>query len=312
MRDVLALAADLHRRHRPFVLATVVWARSPSSGKAGGTALIEPDGTVHGWIGGACAEPAVLREARRILRDGSPRLMYMGPAEELDGARRDGVTVVPIACGSEGSLEVFMEPVLPRPHVVIAGRSPAVGTLTHLLAALDWMATVVGDEAPEALHESTVHVPLAEWDSIEIGEFTPIIVASQGHFDEPVLVKALESASAYIGLVASRSRAATVLGYLRDRGYSEDELGRIESPAGIDLGPIEHREIAVAMLARLVELRAAGAFEGASPSATQEAIDPICGMTVDLNRTSFVSEVGEERVGFCSAGCQEAFAATLR
>ena len=110
-RELLELATDLHRRHRPYVVATVVWARGPSSGKQGGTALIEADGTVHGWIGGACAEPAVVREARRVIKDGEPLLLYLGPADELDGAGREGVVTVPISCSSEGALEVFFTPV---------------------------------------------------------------------------------------------------------------------------------------------------------------------------------------------------------
>ena len=193
-RELLELATELHRRHRPYVVATVVWARGPSSGKQGGTALIEADGTLHGWIGGACAEPAVVRQARRVIKDGEPLLLYLGPADELDGAGRDGVVTVPISCSSEGALEVFMEPVLPQPHVVVVGTSPAVGLLAKLLEAMDWRSTVVDDAS------------LDDIAKLGIDEATAIVIATQGHFDEPALEAALATPAGYIGLVA---RSAT-------------------------------------------------------------------------------------------------------
>jgi len=309
-QHILTLAADLYRRHRPFVLATVVWARAPSSGKPGGAAIIEADGTIHGWIGGACAEPSVLREARRVLNDGESRLIYMGPAEELDGHQRDGVLTVPIACASEGSLEIFMEPVLPQPHLVVFGKSPAVQTLARLARGLDWQVSVVGDEAGSDYPGGVAVTPLERWADVPVDENTPIVVATQGHFDEPALELALASPAPYIGLVSSATRAATVLGYLRDQGFDDSALNRIESPAGLDLGAIEHREIAVAIMARLVESKAAGAFEpGAVARAVlpQTAIDPVCNMEVEIAGAKFFTEHEGEMVYFCCPACLKMF-----
>lgn len=312
-REILELAASLHRRHRPFVMATVVWVRGPSSGRQGGTALIEADGTVHGWIGGACAEPTVLREARRVLNDGEARLMYLGPAEDLDGHTRDGVVAVPIACASEGALEVFMEPVLPRPHVVVIGRSPAVRTLARLVVGLDWRATVVDDgggsvDVPE---EATVMASLAEIAEAGIDGATAVVVATQGHYDEPALEAALATDAPYIGLVASRSRSESVLGYLRDRGHTDEALRRIHTPAGLDLGHIEHREIAVAVLAELVAIRASGGIAGPVPAediaAAMTAVDPICGMTVDTTTARFTTEHDGATVYFCCPACKKTY-----
>jgi xanthine dehydrogenase accessory factor len=159
-QEILELAVELRRQHKPFVMATVVWRRGPTSGKQGSTAIVEADGIVHGWIGGACAAPGVLRQARRVIENGEACLMYMGPAEELDGANRKGVVTVPIACASEGALGVFMEPMLPQPHVVVIGRSPAVHTLLGLLQALDWRSTVVDDGA--VAEDSDVITSLSE------------------------------------------------------------------------------------------------------------------------------------------------------
>jgi len=307
--QILSLAADLHRRHRPFVMATVVWARAPSSGKPGGTAIIEADGTIHGWIGGACAEPSVLREARRVLNDGESKLMYLGPAEELDGHQRDGVVTVPIACAADGSLEIFMEPVLPQPHLVIFGKSPAVRTLARLANSLDWAVTVVDDEGGDGYPDATSVVAIEQWNEVTVDENTPIVVATQGHYDEPALELALSSPAPYIGLVSSATRAETVLGYLADRGFDRQALSRIESPAGLDLGAIEHREIAVAVLAQLVTHRASGVFEpaAATASAPGEAIDPVCRMKVAIATTKFFTDHDGERMYFCSPACKKTF-----
>jgi len=314
-RDLIERAAELHRRHQPYVMATVVWARGPSSGKQGASALIEVDGTMHGWIGGACAEPAVLRQARRVMKDGISSLMYLGPPEELDGHTRDGVVTVPISCSSEGALEVFMEPVLPQPHVVLIGRSPAVMTLTGLLAAMDWRVTVIDDGGDSSTFDSHVRVEtsLDAVASVGIDDTTPIVVATQGHYDEPALTAALATTTPYVGLIASRTRAETVLGYLRDQGVDEDDMRRIHTPAGLDLGAIEHREIGVAVLAELVAIKASGGIAGASrdrAAAAETAIDPVCGMTVQVEGARFSSVVDGVDFYFCCPGCQASFEAT--
>lgn len=292
-RELLELAANLSRRHQPFLTATVVWARGPSSGKRGSAAIIEPDGTVTGWIGGACAEPVVLREAMDALADGQARLLFLGTDEDIANAARPDVTTVPISCTSEGAMEVFLEPMLPQPHLVVVGSSPAVETLGQLSAALGWRVSVVdNDVMPEP-----------------VGPSTAIVIATQGHHDEPALEAALETDAGYIGLVASAKRAETILGYLRDRGLSQNQLDRVVAPAGLDLGHIEHREIAVGILADLVRRRAIGEFEGwpATMAETHLAIDPVCHMEVDVATARWISEHDGETYYFCSPGCKTTF-----
>ena len=235
--DVLAFANDLSRRGRPFVLATVVWRRAPSSGKEGSTALITPDRRVHGWLGGACAEPTVIGEALRALEEGTPRLLFLGPPEELAARAREGVVTVPIACQSEGALEVYVEPVLPQPHLVVIGRSPAVGTLASMAGALGWRTVVVdeGGLAEDYPGADRVLTSLELADA-DVTDRSVIVVATQGHYDEAALEAALATPAAYVGLVASRRRADAVLGYLRDRGASDEQLARVHAPAGLDLG----------------------------------------------------------------------------
>jgi xanthine dehydrogenase accessory factor len=308
--EVIALAADLSRRGRPFVLATVVWRRAPSSGKEGSTALVTPDRRVRGWLGGACAEPTVIREALRALEEGSPRLLFLGPPEELAARGREGVVTVPIACQSEGALEVYVEPVLPQPHLVVIGRSPAVGTLASMAGALGWRTVVVdqgglADDYPGADRVLTS----LELSNADVTERSVIVVATQGHYDEAALESALATPAAYVGLVASRTRAEAVLGYLRDRGVADAQISRVHAPAGLDLGRVAHEEIAVAILAELVRERAAGDLAAAPPVElpAHEALDPVCGMTVDVASAAYRSTFEDTTYYFCSAGCLARF-----
>src|SRR6267154_6469097 len=129
---VLERMGELARSGQAFALATVVWRQGPSSSKQGSRAVITTDGQLHGWIGGACAEPVVIREARQVIADGTPRLLLLGTPGQFGAAVPDGMTVVPISCQSEGALEVYIEPVLPAPRLVVVGRSPMVQTLADL------------------------------------------------------------------------------------------------------------------------------------------------------------------------------------
>jgi xanthine dehydrogenase accessory factor len=311
--DVLAEAATLSAAGQPFVLASVVWSRAPSSGKPGATALITPDRKIRGWIGGACAEPTVIREALKTLEDGRPCLLFLGSPEELRDHARAGVVTVPIACASEGALEVYVEPVLPSPHLVVIGRSPVVDALAKMAAGLGWRTAVVDDGGDVAAHPG-VSTVLDRLDLAAAGVTgsSCVVVATQGHYDEDALEAALTSGATYVGLVASRKRAEAVLGYLRDRGVDPAAIERVHAPAGLDLGKLPTQEIAVAILAELVQLRAAGALPvavAAPPEARHEEIDPVCGMTVDVAGARFRTTHEGRTYYFCSAGCLASFTA---
>ncbi len=309
--DVLELAARLSAEGTPFVLATVVWSRAPSSGKPASTALVTPDGALRGWLGGACAEPVVLREALRALEEGTPRLLFLGTPDELDANRREGVVTVPIACQSEGALEVYVEPVLPSPHLVVIGRSPAVDALAAMADALGWRSVVVDDGGDASLHADVRDVlTTLDLAAADVGERSFVVVATQGHYDEDALEHALRTPAAYVGLVASRRRAENVLGYLRDRGVREEDLARVRAPAGLDLGRLPNQEIAVAILAEIVQLRAGGIGAGAAaPTQRHEEIDPVCGMTVEVATARFRAPHEGRTYYFCSARCLERFTA---
>lgn len=310
--DLLALAHELSERGEPFVLATVVWRRAPSSGKEGSTALVDARGRLHGWLGGACAEPTVARQAREVLEEGSPRLLFLGRPDELEERAREGVVVAPIACQSEGAMEVYLEPVLPKPHLVVIGRSPMVDLLASMAGVLGWRAVVV-DEGGSAEEHPGVGDVVTTLDLEKAGatDRSYVVVATQGHYDEDAVERALQTGAAYVGLVASGRRAETVLGFLRERGVPEEALARVRSPAGLDLGHVSHEEIAVGILAELVRLRAAGEIargvEAAPPA--EEATDPVCRMTVEVATARHRAEHEGRTWYFCSAGCREAFLA---
>ena len=305
---VLERASELARQGQAFALATVVWRQGPSSGQLGSRAIITASGEVHGWIGGACAEPTVIREARQVIAEGESRLLLLGTPDQFGKTVPEGMTVVPISCQSEGALEVFIEPVQPAPRLMIVGRSPMAQTLAALADALGWRTAVL--DGPD-------------FTTADVDPAAMVVVATQGHGDEDAMEQAVLARPAYLGLVASRRRGAVVLGYLADRGLPKDQLDRVRVPAGLDLGRTSHREIAVAILAELVQLRAAGAIDtaageaggagahadAATRAAPAEAVDPVCGMTVVAGKSSHPLEHEGITYYFCSAGCRREFEA---
>jgi xanthine dehydrogenase accessory factor len=303
---VLERASELARQGHAFALATVVWRQGPSSGQLGSRAIITADGEVHGWIGGACAEPVVIREARQVIAEGEPRLLLLGTPDQFGETVPEGMTVVPIACQSEGALEVFIEPVQPAPRLVVVGRSPMAQTLAALAGALGWRTALLDGQ---------------DFTAADADERSMVVVATQGHGDEDAMEQAVTGRPAYLGLVASERRGAAVLGYLADRGLPQDQLDRVRVPAGLDLGRTSHREIAVAVLAELVQLRATGEIGGgadgaagaqgghAQRAAPAETVDPVCGMTVVAGESSYPLEHDGVTYYFCRAGCRRAFEA---
>lgn len=295
--DVVDQAAELSRRGQEFALATVVWRQPPSSGQQGSRAIVTADGRLYGWIGGACAEPVVVREAGRVIQERRPRLLLLGTPEQFGEAVPDGMVVVPISCQSEGALEVYIEPVIPTPNLIVVGRSPMAHTLRDLALALGWRT-----ELRDA----------AEFATAELDARSIVVVATQGHGDEEAVEHAALARPAFVGLVASRKRGATVLGYLADRGVPSELLDRVTVPVGLDLGHTSHREIAVAVLAELVRKRAAGELipERADvPARPAPVVDPVCGMTVPADDAHHPVQRDGRSYHFCCIGCRDSFVA---
>jgi xanthine dehydrogenase accessory factor len=294
--QVLVEAGRLASQGRPYALATVVRVIRPASTRRGDRALVTPDGSLAGWVGGACSEPIVVREALRALADGEPRLVHIGPAGSGAGAP-DDVVVAESRCASEGVVEVLIEPELPGPLLAVLGEGVAGRTLAQLARIVGWRVAdhLEPDAAPDA-----------------------VVVATMGHGDEDALASALRAGVGYVALVASARRAAVVLDALRALGVADDDLARVRSPAGRDLGPSTQEEIAVAVLAELVDWRhglatdpsglAPARVAGPAPAAA-EAVDPVCGMTVAIAGAPTAVRDGVTWY-FCSVGCRDQFERT--
>lgn len=333
--DVLAEALDLTRRRRPFVLATVIGRRGPTSGRQGAKAIIDAGGILCGWLGGACAEPSVVRLARETLATGEPMVVMLGDldpagAGSVSGGAGSAGTVagadtrrLALACDSDGALEVYLEPHLPVPQVVVVGRSPAVDALAEIACAVGWSALVIDDAGDPETHTrpELVRTKL-DFDDLVVDAATAVVVATQGHYDDLALAAALRTCAGYVGLVASRRRAAAVLEHLADSGVAPDELARVNAPAGLDLGEVAHAEIAASVMADLVRRRAAGelaapvgAAEGSAAvpaPARREAVDPVCAMTVFVDDARYHVVHDGADYWFCSAGCRRKFLAAPR
>jgi xanthine dehydrogenase accessory factor len=293
--DVVELAGEMSRRGEEFAMATVVWRQGPSSGHQGSRALITGEGQLHGWIGGACAEPVVIREAQRVIAERKATLVLLGTSEQFGSSVPTGMAVVPISCQSEGAMQVYIEPVIPAPHLTIVGRSPMAHTLADLARALGWRTDI---------HDGP------DFSAAHLNAGSIVVVATQGHGDEEAIEQAVSALPAFVGLVASRKRGEAVLGYLEDRGVPRNLLDRVRVPVGLDLGHTTHREIAVAVLAELVQRRAAGELVSdtpATPARPAEGRDPVCGMTVQADSSSRPFEHDGITYFFCCAGCRAAF-----
>lgn len=304
--DLLTLALELRRRGEGFALATVVRCEPPTSAKPGAKALIRPDGVVHGWIGGACAEPVVIKEALAALGDGRPRFVSLAGTEAgRTRAGGDGVSAYEMSCHSGGTLEIYVEPWLPNPQLILVGHGPVVEALAALGRVAQFTVTTVGVEAP-----------LDELSRLTPTDRSAIVVSSHGSVDEDALAWALSSRVAYVSLVASRKRAAVILEGLRRRGLPAARLAVLRAPAGLDLGAVTPEEIAVSILAEIVQARRSAtrseAADGeadarAAMPAVTEATDPVCGMSVDVSSARYRSQADGRTVYFCCSGCQAAF-----
>jgi xanthine dehydrogenase accessory factor len=299
--DLLTLAADLRRLGESFALATVVRCERPTSAKPGAKALIRPDGRVSGWVGGACAEPVVAREALAALRDGRPRLLVLVGEGGRDPARTEGIVPYPMTCHSGGTLEIYVEPFLPKALLLLVGHGPVIETLATLAESAGYEVAVrPGDAVGEALRGLT------------LGPDSSVVVATHGDLDEEALGRVLATSAGYVSLVASRKRAASIVATLRQRGVPAAHLDRLKAPAGLDIGAVSPEEIAVSILAEVIHARRSRKPEditaaALAPPGAAEARDPVCGMTVEIATARHQSDWAGRSVYFCCRRCKEAF-----
>ena len=359
--DFIEHAYKLAQAGTPFVLATVVRAERPTSAKPGARGIVSADGQLTGWVGGSCAEPTVIREARRALADGEPRLLRLCPPEKMTGQPQPGVVETVLTCASGGTLEIYLEPHLAQPQLIVISHQPIAETLTAVGAALGFAVTVAGvDARPERFPQARRVLADLKFDELAATPNSFIVVASHGNYDEDALEWALRTDAAYVALVASPKRAVSVRAYLAESGLSAAQLGRLKAPAGLDLGAVTPEEIALSVLAEVVQVRRRGTT-GAAPTTTVlgpainqggitkvnepssehehhdhsdhadhdhehhdhaghehpapsagapaegTAIDPVCGMTVEIATARYTVEHTGRIFYFCAPGCKRSF-----
>ena len=283
--ELLQLAADLSRKRQPFVLAMVVRREPYSSAQPGDMAIITADGAYHGWLGGNCTQPTVKREARLALADGKSRFVSLSP--DPKSQERPGVTALPMTCHSGGSVDIYLEPMLPPPQLVIFGESPCARALARL-------GEVMGYAVERQLPRS--------------GEPQFAVIATMGENDEESLAAAIAARCPYIAVVASRKRFAEMRDALLARGVSGQALDQVHSPAGLDLGARLPEEVALSILAEMVQLRRA-AGPRAVPELPATEIDPVCGMTVEVATARHRATHAGHDYFFCNPRCREKFLA---
>jgi xanthine dehydrogenase accessory factor len=310
--EFFSKAHQLLTEGTPFATAIVVRAEKPTSAKPGDKAIVTPDGVMHGWIGGSCAQPTVIQEAAKALADGDPRLIRLSTDPQKEA--RAGLIDRPMTCFSGGTLEIYIEPHLPPTRLMVIGSLPVAQALARLGQAMNYHVVAVDpDTAGAGMAQADEVLTNLKHIRDKITPLTYIVVASHGHYDELALEYALRSKAAYVALVASKTRAAAVLEYLRGQGLTDTELARLKYPAGLDIQALRGDEIALSIMAEIVQKRrnaepidiTALLPEGAPSPA--EAIDPVCGMTVQTAEAEHQSEYKGQLFYFCCGGCKDSF-----
>ena len=313
--DFYDKAQDLRNTGNPFAIATVVRAEKPTSAKVGAKAIITEDGKLSGWIGGSCAEPTVKREAKRALQDGLPRLIRLCPPEKMGQAPQEGVIEIALTCISGGTLEIYIEPQLAQPHLVVIGHLATAEALVSFGKGLSWRVSLMGlDVTRERFPDADQIIDHLDFSQLGITKNTYIVVASHGNYDEDMLVAALQSEAPYVALIASKTRSKAILQYLNESNLTEEQIARLKYPAGLDFGAVTPEEIALSILAEVIQRRSQlpitnlqSPVADALYSPPLEALDPVCGMTVEIATARFTSEYNGRTYYFCAAGCKRSF-----
>src|SRR5215470_12447026 len=321
--DILDQAGRLRAEEEPFVIATVVAYKSPQSAKPGSKAIIKPDGSISGWIGGGDVQPIVVREAQMALTTGKPKLISISP--EAAHGDLEGIEAYLMTCQGGGSLEIYLEPVLPKPNLFIVGSSPVAHILTGLGRLLDFNVCVADPHAEQEQFPAA-NVVWTDLESLRgrINSRSYVVVATMGNGDEEGLEAVVGTQPQYLGLVASKEKAISLFQYIQDKGTPDEDIARVKCPAGLEFGAETLPEIALSVMAEITQLRRGVSeqplelvkiSEGASLPVMQktaespaESFDPVCGMTVAMSDTRYITVLEEKTFYFCSLRCKVAFA----
>lgn len=315
---------NIHRlikKNEAFAIATVVRRDAPSSGKTGDKAIVNKLGEIIGWVGGGCVRGIIIKEAEDAMKSGKARLVRVGKTL-VNQTKEGGVVDYKMTCQSEGTVEVFIEAVLPKPHIIIIGKTEIARSLSKLAHYSGYKITGVANDADlqtfEKVDELITHINLQD---VKTSSATIIIVATQGESDETALMEAMKKERAFLGFVASRKKIATVKESLLQMGCSKKDVDTIVSPVGLDINAKKADEVAISILAEIIQHQNSennttgfseydkGTNANGQISKPVYYINPVCGVPVDTNNPKHIIVYKDQNVYFCCDGCKIKFEA---
>ncbi len=305
-------ARILNQGHEAYATAIIVRRTIPSSGKPGDKAIITRDGKITGWIGGGCTRGIVLKEALLSLQEGKPRYVSISPDPQKPF--NSNTKIYRMTCQSGGTVDVYIEPVLPKPQIVVFGHSHIAMALARIAKAADYQVSAISYDPDKTLFPTADHLlELDELTDEHILENSYLIVCTQGDRDVEVLHQAISLNSAYLSFVASRKKANAIFHELRTKGVSFEELKKIKTPAGLDIGAKLPEEVAISILAEIIKNFRSQVDTELPPedslviNSDEYYINPVCQIPVQKNSAKHILEYQGEKVYFCCDGCKVSF-----
>lgn len=311
----LEKSQELNKNNEPFSIAVVVRREAPSSGKTGDKAVIDKFGDITGWVGGGCVKSIIIKEAEDAMKTGKPRLVKIGNMQSA--GKQEGVIEYKMTCHSEGTVEVYIEPILPAPHLVVIGFSAIARSLVKIAKTSGFRVTVVAPDAkPGSFEKVDELITQLNLDQVKTTNASFIVVATQGEQDEKALEQALSKQQSYIGFVSSRKKKDSIMDYLLQSGNDKKKLDKIKSPAGIDIKAKTPEQVAISILAEIIQvqnsLSSASGFTKYDETREEAGkpkfyINPVCGIPIDTKNPKHVIDYQGELVYFCCDGCKIKF-----
>ncbi len=327
--QILKRAQELKSQGSPFALVTVVRSEHSTSAKPGAKALVEPDGKIQGWVGGGCAQPVVIKTANQALKDGQARLIRISP--EPHHSAEEGIEVFSMSCFSGGVLDIFIDPIMAKPGLLVLGTSPVAYALVDLASRLNFSVTLV---TPEPLPE-IISGAATQTSDMSLTHVTPaaaqfVVVSSQGNKDEACLEAALSTGSQWVAFIASDRKANRMREYLIGRKHKAEAVAAIQSPAGLQIGAKTPEEIALSVLTAAIKAyridktpiperrttlenvdaatKSCCGVTGAAQATV--TLDPVCQMEIKIDSADFTASYHGKTYYFCCKGCQRTFEKT--
>ncbi len=307
------------KSNSPYVIAMVVNRQVPTSSKPGDKAIINANGKISGWIGGGCTKGIVLKEALAAIQDGKPRLVKISPNSltQKNENRSSTVKLYQMTCQSGGEVEVYLEPIMPKPKLIIMGKSHIAMALAKLGSAMDYAVVVYGNDLDKEAFVSAKR--LEEGNKLKEGEIESnsyIVVCTQGENDEVMLKEALLANAKYVAFVSSRKKSGEIINQLKEEGIDENELERVKTPAGLDINAKLPEEVAVSILAEIIKEFRADAIsdsqvgeKGNQNDSLDEAyfINPVCKIPIEKSGAKHIINYKGVDYFFCCDGCKVSF-----